>query len=37
MRTTETAVDIVFHVSKNSLGNVWSEVLSKTVACQHEI
>ena len=32
MKTVETAVDIV---SKNSHGNVCSEVLGKVVACQH--
>ena len=35
MEATETAVDIVLQVSKNSHGNVCSEVLGKVVACQN--
>ena len=37
MKATETAVDTVLKVSKNSHGNVCSEVLGKVVACQHGI
>ena len=37
MKATEAAVDIVLKVSKNSHGNVCSEVLGKVVACQHGI
>ena len=33
----ETAVDIVLDVSKNSHGNVYSEVLSEVVARQHGV
>ena len=33
MKATETAVDIVLHVSNNSHGNVCREVLGKVVAC----
>ena len=32
MKATETAVDTVLKVSKNSHGNVYSEVLGKVVA-----
>ena len=37
MKAIETAVHIVLKVSKNSHGNVCSEVLDKVVACQHGI
>ena len=37
MKATETAVDIVLHVSKNSHGNVCREVLGKVIAWQHGI
>ena len=37
MKATETAVDIVLDVLKNSHGKVCSEVLGKVVACQHGI
>ena len=33
----KTAMDIVLDVSENSLGNVYSEVLSKVVAYQHGV
>ena len=33
----ETAVDIVLEVSENSHGNVYSEIHSKVVACQHVV
>ena len=31
------AVDIVLDVSKSFQGNVYSEILSKVIACQHGI
>ena len=37
MKATETVVDIVLQLSKNSHGNVCSEVLGKVAACQHGI
>ena len=37
VKATETAVDIILQVSKNSHGNVCSEVLGKVIACQHGI
>ena len=33
----ETALDIVLDVSENSHDNVYSEVLTKVVACQHGV
>ena len=33
MKATETAVDMVLDVSKNSHGNVCSEVLGEVVGC----
>ena len=37
MKAIETAVDTVLPVSKNSHGNVCSEVLGKVVPCHHGI
>ena len=34
MKATETAVDIVLDVSKNSHGNVCCEFLCKIIACE---